>query len=204
MSPHGAWIFGWMSCSRVIVSLVDCLGESVAEVVTRAAGTATPHGRALGQAVADLALLRAELPLLREQVRQSDAELQGRRTELAAAKEELQRKQKALDKLCGVGLVKDASLTMEECDEMADLHKEGMAVLAARREELRQREVAALEAEKRRAEIQNLCTVCCAQPLDTVLMPCMHLCCCSSCAEQATSCPVCNVGIESRLRTYLP
>jgi len=183
---------------------VDCLGESVAEAVTRAAGTSTPQGKALGQAVADLALLRTELPLLKEQVKNSETQLQRRRGELDSAREELKRKQTSLDQLCGVGLVEDSSLTMEECDDMTRLHKEGMAVLAARREELRQREVAALEAEKRRAEIQNLCTVCCAQTLDTVFMPCMHLCCCSKCAEEATNCPVCNADIGSRLRTYLP
>jgi len=97
-------------------------------------------------------------------------------------------------------LEEDASLTIEECEEISEVHKLGMSLLTVRREELRKEEVAALEAEKRKAEIQNLCTVCCAEQLDTVFMPCMHLCCCSKCAGEAENCPVCDIPIQSRLK----
>merc|ERR1711871_413251 len=164
---------------------VSCLGEKVREVVAHAAATNTHQGQALAQSVADLELLRAELPVLQASLSESEKHLSERKAELEVAKSELKKKQGELDRLCGVNLEEGISLTIEECEEISEIHKVGMAKLVERREELRQQEVAALEAEKRKAEIQNLCTVCCTEQLDTVFMPCMHLCCCSKCAGEA-------------------
>ena len=87
---------------------------------------------------------------------------------------------------------------------MSEAHRIGLIKLAERREELREQEVAALEAEKRKAEMQNLCTICCVEQLDTVFVPCMHMSCCGKCAAEAQVCPVCETPIQSRLKTYLP
>ncbi len=41
------------------------------------------------------------------------------------------------------------------------------------------------------------CLVCCAQPRNTVLLPCRHSCCCASCLARLDKCPVCRAAVES-------
>lgn len=82
-----------------------------------------------------------------------------------------------------------------------------------------------------RARIMNreqlppfICSLCCSQTVDCVLLTCNHACCCSSCADSQTSshkasqasvdgskqssiggwpCPICKVAVEDVLKIYL-
>ena len=47
-----------------------------------------------------------------------------------------------------------------------------------------------------------LCKVCYDAPMDVVLWPCRHQCCCHSCSEQLTHCPVCRSEFTSAERVY--
>jgi hypothetical protein len=51
-------------------------------------------------------------------------------------------------------------------------------------------------------EDQRLCVACMAEPKDTIVLPCRHLCVCSSCFDQLTNerCPVCRTLFTSYLR----
>ena len=51
-------------------------------------------------------------------------------------------------------------------------------------------------------EDQRLCVACMAEPKDTIVLPCRHLCVCSSCFDQLTNerCPVCRTLFTSFLR----
>jgi len=48
--------------------------------------------------------------------------------------------------------------------------------------------------------IAALCTVCCSEPLDTVLLPCKHLCICQACANKISRCPLCRTPIGERMQ----
>jgi hypothetical protein len=41
------------------------------------------------------------------------------------------------------------------------------------------------------------CIVCCAELKNTVLLPCRHLCCCSTCLSRLDKCPICRSPVES-------
>ena len=47
------------------------------------------------------------------------------------------------------------------------------------------------------------CIICMDATSDTVLDPCMHLCCCSGCAKQLQECPQCREPVEYRKRVYV-
>mmetsp|Transcript_34846 Transcript_34846/g.87661 ORF Transcript_34846/g.87661 Transcript_34846/m.87661 type:complete len:491 (-) Transcript_34846:97-1569(-) len=44
------------------------------------------------------------------------------------------------------------------------------------------------------------CRLCTVAQLDTVLFPCLHLCCCQSCANNLYNCPLCDSSIKGSLR----
>ena len=46
------------------------------------------------------------------------------------------------------------------------------------------------------------CVACLSEPRDTILLPCRHLCVCSSCFSHLTldRCPVCRTAFNSYLR----
>lgn len=47
------------------------------------------------------------------------------------------------------------------------------------------------------AEEDEDCLVCCAQPKNTILLPCRHMCCCDVCLARMDKCPVCRAPVES-------
>jgi hypothetical protein len=51
----------------------------------------------------------------------------------------------------------------------------------------------------------TLCVVCLDAEKNTVLLPCRHLCLCSTCAQipELVQCPLCRSPVESRLEVYL-
>ena len=66
-------------------------------------------------------------------------------------------------------------------------------------EELRTR-IAGLE---RQLDSVTKCVACLVEDKDTILMPCRHLCMCSTCAGRVNRCPICRVSVESRQRSYI-
>jgi len=48
------------------------------------------------------------------------------------------------------------------------------------------------------------CVVCFERPKDTLLQPCNHICCCSTCANKLSPniCPVCRTAITSKQKIY--
>jgi len=61
-------------------------------------------------------------------------------------------------------------------------------------------DVAAVQARVESA--QAPCVVCLQAERSTILLNCGHLCCCATCAEQLTTCPICRVQIQDRRRAY--
>ena len=47
------------------------------------------------------------------------------------------------------------------------------------------------------AEEDEDCLVCCAEPKNTILLPCRHCNCCTTCLARMDKCPVCRAPIES-------
>ena len=69
-------------------------------------------------------------------------------------------------------------------------------------------EQTSLSEEQQRRRIQELqdareCKVCFDKNADVVLMPCGHLCSCTSCAQLLQECPVCRKKIDTAIRTYI-
>ena len=52
------------------------------------------------------------------------------------------------------------------------------------------------------AEDAALCKICYDAPLDAVLLPCRHQCCCYPCSEQLHECPVCRAPKETAIKIY--
>lgn len=52
------------------------------------------------------------------------------------------------------------------------------------------------------AEGEDDCVVCLSTRRDTVIVPCGHFCCCSSCVSNLTTCPVCRKGIQYRQKVF--
>eukprot|EP00043_Microstomoeca_roanoka_P008175 m.78895 g.78895 ORF g.78895 m.78895 type:complete len:525 (-) comp14134_c0_seq1:176-1750(-) len=54
------------------------------------------------------------------------------------------------------------------------------------------------------AEDDHDCVVCMSSPMDTMVLPCRHLCLCNDCAEvlryQSSKCPICRAAFHSVLR----
>lgn len=50
------------------------------------------------------------------------------------------------------------------------------------------------------------CSICLVAPVETVMTPCSHACCCLACASQVAPgpCPVCRQRVDSARRIYLP
>ncbi len=65
-----------------------------------------------------------------------------------------------------------------------------------------QRSLTQSQAPRGGSQSQN-CRVCYSERVDTVLIPCGHLCCCSSCAGRLTNCPICRQSIRSTVHTYI-
>jgi E3 ubiquitin-protein ligase MGRN1 len=56
-------------------------------------------------------------------------------------------------------------------------------------------------------ESSKECVICMSEPRDTTVMPCRHLCMCSTCARmlrhQTNRCPICRTTVESLLEIRL-
>lgn len=46
------------------------------------------------------------------------------------------------------------------------------------------------------------CIICCDRQIEIVFVPCGHQLACRKCCERMTTCPVCRLAIESKVRTY--
>lgn len=59
-------------------------------------------------------------------------------------------------------------------------------------------------------EARNLCKVCIEKELDTLILPCKHLCVCSECANLlykqpgGKKCPICRAKISETVKIYKP
>jgi len=51
-------------------------------------------------------------------------------------------------------------------------------------------------------EDESLCKICYDAPMDAVLFPCRHQCCCYACSEQLHECPVCRTPFTSAVKIY--
>ncbi|XP_063221472.1 mitochondrial E3 ubiquitin protein ligase 1-like [Bacillus rossius redtenbacheri] len=79
------------------------------------------------------------------------------------------------------------------------------------RERAKHRSEAAQRKERRRGARSTegltesqLCVVCCANPRETILVPCGHVCICEDCSESIVdACPVCRTAIESKMHAYI-
>ena len=49
---------------------------------------------------------------------------------------------------------------------------------------------------------KDLCKICLDLEANILLLPCKHLCACSSCGAALTSCPICRTPIAERMRIY--
>jgi len=56
----------------------------------------------------------------------------------------------------------------------------------------------------RKDDDNESCKICCARPIDSVLIPCGHVISCMSCGERFDNgpCPVCKQGVALVLKTY--
>ena len=54
------------------------------------------------------------------------------------------------------------------------------------------------------SEERDQCKICFHYKINTVLIPCGHLCICSDCSEKLTKkvCPVCNTSVQMVVKTY--
>ncbi|CAM6101627.1 unnamed protein product [Calypogeia fissa] len=48
----------------------------------------------------------------------------------------------------------------------------------------------------------DLCVICLEQDYNAVFVPCGHMCCCTSCSAQLSSCPLCRRRIDQVVKTY--
>ena len=48
----------------------------------------------------------------------------------------------------------------------------------------------------------NDCTICMEKPINSVIIPCGHLCCCYKCGKELASCPICRANIEKIVKTF--
>lgn len=48
----------------------------------------------------------------------------------------------------------------------------------------------------------DLCVICLEQEYNAVFVPCGHMCCCTSCSSQLTSCPLCRRHVDQVVKTY--
>ncbi|KAJ0979661.1 hypothetical protein J5N97_015135 [Dioscorea zingiberensis] len=58
------------------------------------------------------------------------------------------------------------------------------------------------ETKKRDNQMPDLCVICLVQEYNAVFVPCGHMCCCTTCSSQLTSCPLCRRRIEQVVRTF--
>ena len=56
----------------------------------------------------------------------------------------------------------------------------------------------------RQTSDRSLCKICLDAPIDMLLMPCRHLCCCQDCASKLNECPICRAVISDRISVYRP
>lgn len=47
------------------------------------------------------------------------------------------------------------------------------------------------------------CSICLTSSKDVLFQPCMHICCCSICAEKVSHCPVCRQSIQQKSKVFL-
>lgn len=66
--------------------------------------------------------------------------------------------------------------------------------------------VAALEEEVEGHSVDHTCRICEDRPIESVLVPCGHLCMCATCwtaiAERDRTCPICRQAVDSAVRIF--
>ncbi|GAB4829772.1 Subtilisin-like protease 1 [Ancistrocladus abbreviatus] len=55
---------------------------------------------------------------------------------------------------------------------------------------------------KRDRLMPDLCVICLEQEYNAVLVPCGHMCCCTSCCSHLTICPLCRRQIDKVVKTF--
>ncbi|XP_024403393.1 E3 ubiquitin-protein ligase SP1 [Physcomitrium patens] len=57
-------------------------------------------------------------------------------------------------------------------------------------------------AQKKDGGMPSLCVICLEQDYNAVLVPCGHMCCCTSCSSQLSLCPLCRRHIDQVVKTF--
>ena len=47
-----------------------------------------------------------------------------------------------------------------------------------------------------------ICKICYANPLEVLLLPCKHLCCCQICGALCSTCPICRGRVSENIRVF--
>ena len=104
--------------------------------------------------------------------------------------------QSNFERYFGVGS-DSASLTLEELDSAETRLREALDSISEAKETLMRRRLEQQDTEK-------ACVVCMEGNKTVLLLPCKHLCVCSGCSDRVelTHCPLCRVGIESKIKTF--
>jgi len=61
----------------------------------------------------------------------------------------------------------------------------------------------AIKKQKEDEDDANNCVICLSCKKNVLLLPCKHLCICTSCSPKATDCPLCRTKIENRTTVFL-
>ena len=56
---------------------------------------------------------------------------------------------------------------------------------------------------QRESEMKS-CRICMDHDIESMFLPCGHVCCCKKCAHSVTLCPICRSRVERIMRAYLP
>ncbi|CAN0892646.1 E3 ubiquitin-protein ligase SP1 [Linum grandiflorum] len=88
-----------------------------------------------------------------------------------------------------------------------DLHKKVLAAAAAKRLGNQDTESSNATAENdsdgsKRDRIPDICVICLENEYNAVFLPCGHMCCCTTCCSQLSSCPLCRRRIEKVVKTF--
>jgi len=59
-----------------------------------------------------------------------------------------------------------------------------------------------LQKEKAKMETEKKCVVCVSAGREVTLIPCGHHCCCKTCSEKVSKCPVCHASVTDKVVTF--
>ena len=100
-------------------------------------------------------------------------------------------------------VLKDGSFS-EELGILREIAAEDDVPLSGNRDTVRELEPPpAKKPEKDDSDGGRECVICMAQRRSVLLLPCKHLCVCSTCSASVTACPLCRETISSKTSVFL-